>query len=233
MTDRRPDHGVRRALSLQRWSDVTFLHWAVPATAVADQLPPGLEVDTFDGRTWVAVTPLVMRDVRAPFVPAVPHLSDFVEVNLRTYVRGPDGVGGLWFFSLECPRLPVVLALRALALPYRWARGDVATRPSRIAYRTRRYGGGPHMQAAVRVGEPVEPDPLATFLTGRWWAYTWRGERLWRVPVDHEPWPLRRGTARVDAAGLFRAAGLPVPWMEPLVHFSPGVHARVGAPQPA
>lgn len=233
MTGRGPDHRVPRALSLQRWSDLTFLHWALPASAVAEQLPAGLEVDTFDGRAWVGLTPLVMRDVRAPYVPAVPHLSDFVEVNLRTYVRGPDGTAGIWFFSLECARLPVVLALRALALPYQWARAEVATGPARIAYRTRRVGTGLGMRAAVRVGEPVEPDPLATFLTARWWAYTPWGQRLWRVPVEHEPWPLRRATARVAAGDLFRTAGLPAPWVEPLVHFSPGVHVRVGAPQPA
>ncbi|KAE8762096.1 DUF2071 domain-containing protein, partial [Georgenia thermotolerans] len=49
MTGRGPDHRVPRALSLQRWSDLTFLHWALPVSAVAEQLPPGLEVDTFDG----------------------------------------------------------------------------------------------------------------------------------------------------------------------------------------
>ena len=204
MTGRGPDHRVRRALSLQRWSNLTFLHWALPVSAVAEQLPPGLEVDRFDGRAWVGLTPLVMRDVRAPYVPAVPHLSDFVEVNLRTYVRGPDGTGGIWFFSLECARLPVVLALRTLALPYQWARAEAATRPARIAYRTHRVGTGVGMRAAVQVGEPVEPDPLTTFLTARWWAYT----RLGATAVA------RAGRARaVAAAPGSRARGRqrPVP----------------------
>ncbi|WP_448070834.1 YqjF family protein [Georgenia yuyongxinii] len=222
---------VPRPVSLQRWTDLTFLHWALPASAVEERLPPGLELDTFDGRAWVGVTPFVMRDARPALVPAVPYLSHFTEVNVRTYVRGPGGLPGLWFYSLECPRLPVVAALRGAGVPYTWARTHTQTSGAHIAYRSRRRDGT-GMHAAARIGSPTEQDPLTRFLVERYHAFVWRG-RLWRVPVEHRPWPLRAATAHADVAGLFRANHLPEPRSEPLVHFSAGVDVRLGAPRRA
>ena len=233
MTGRLPDQPVSHPVVLQRWEDLTFLHWQAEPAALARLLPAGLEVDTFDGHAWVGVTPFVMSEVRAPGTPAVPRLSRFPEVNLRTYVRAGDGATGIWFFSLDCPRLPVIAALRTLGLPYRWAAIEAEPDVGRIAYRSRRPWGGTRMQAAVITGAAIQPGPLENFLTGRWSAFTHRAGRLWRVPVEHEPWPLRTATARADVGQLFAAAGLEPPTGAPLAHFSPGVSARIGAPRPA
>ncbi|TRW43478.1 YqjF family protein [Georgenia yuyongxinii] len=222
---------VPRPVSLQRLTDVTFLHWALPASAVEERLPPGLELDTFDGRAWVSVVPLVMSDVRPARLPAVPHLSHFTEINVRTYVRGPDGVPGVWFYSLECPRLPVVAALRWIGLPYTWARTHTQTSGEHVAYRSRRPDGT-GMHSATRIGSPLEKDPLIHFLVERYHAFFWRAG-LRRVPVEHRPWPLRAATAHADVGTLLHAVHLPGPRSEPLVQFSPGVDARIGAPRRA
>jgi uncharacterized protein YqjF (DUF2071 family) len=231
VSGRWPDRRVRRPLTLQRWEDLTFLHWPLPAATVQDLLPPGLAVDTLDGQAWVSVTPFRMH-ARPAFGPAVPHLSTFTEINLRTYVRGPDGGDGVWFFSLECPRLPVVLGLRAVGVPYVWADAAMRADPGHVHYRSRRRSSGVGMRASVEVGDPVEPDGLADFLTGRWSAYVRRLGRLWRIDVEHEPWPLRTAWARYAVADLVAAAGLAAVAGEPLVHFSPGVRTRIGAPVP-
>ncbi|WP_206515596.1 YqjF family protein [Georgenia faecalis] len=235
-------HRVGVPVNLHVWEDLTFLHWSYPADVVQALLPPGLTVQAYEGRAWVGVTPFRMRDVRVPGLPAVPHLSTFPEVNVRTYTRTPDGTAGIWFFSLECPRLPFIAALRALGLPYRWADIAMATdRPgSRVAYRSARrpLGGrgdtGVGLRAQVEVGPRITaPGELAVALTARWWAFSRRADRLWRVPAEHEPWPLHEATARVDADSLLRACGLPAPTGRPMVHFSPGVHVRLGPPRPA
>ncbi|MBM49753.1 MAG: hypothetical protein CMP27_07970, partial [Roseibacillus sp.] len=70
----------------QRWENLLFLHWAVPAQSVKEHLPPGLEVDTYNGTAWVGVVPFFMRGVRPRFLPSVPGLSNFLELNVRTYV---------------------------------------------------------------------------------------------------------------------------------------------------
>lgn len=70
---------------LQRWENLLFLHWRFEPEAVQATLPPGLTVDTHEGWAWVGVVPLFMRDVRPRFVPPVPLVSDFLELNVRTY----------------------------------------------------------------------------------------------------------------------------------------------------
>ncbi|UNX55257.1 DUF2071 domain-containing protein [Georgenia sp. TF02-10] len=237
MSGREPDQPVRLPVNLQRWERLTFLHWRYDPAAVRPLLPPGLVVDTFDGAAWVGVTPFRMRGVRPPLLPAVPHLSSFPEVNVRTYVRTPAGVSGLWFLSLDCPRLPVVAGMRALGLPYQPARMHIDRRDfddGWVSYRSARPGGRARMRATVRVGaEITAPTALVNFLTGRWNAFTRQAGRLWRVPAEHDPWPLHAASAVADVGELVAAGGLPAPVGEPLVHFSPGVHARLGAPRPA
>ncbi len=228
-----------RAVNVQGWHDLTFLHWSYPPQAVQALLPPGLRVETAGGRAWVGVTPFRMHAVRLPWMPPVPHLSSFPEVNCRTYVRHANGTSGIWFFSLDTPRLWIVAVLRVLGLPYMWSRGDVdGDGAGTVRYRSDRLvprGGHARLRADVEVGAFLDsPDDLTAFLTARWWAFTLRMGRLWQVPVDHPDWPLHTARAVVvDAGGLLRAAGLPAPTGAPLVHFSPGVRTRLGLPRPS
>ncbi|MER5185504.1 DUF2071 domain-containing protein [Streptomyces sp. NPDC002896] len=63
--------------------------------------PEQLVVDEYEGAAWVGLTPFVTADVRPPAVPAfLPGLPTSAETNLRTYVRHPHGLDGLWFLSL-------------------------------------------------------------------------------------------------------------------------------------
>src|SRR3954463_2979445 len=98
--DPHPPHSVLRPLMFQRWQCLTFLHWRYPAEAIKTLLPSGLELEKFDGTAWIAVTPSLVASLRPPALPALPWLSSFPETNVRTYVRGPDGERGVWFFAL-------------------------------------------------------------------------------------------------------------------------------------
>src|SRR2546423_7112364 len=89
----------------QTWESLTFLHWRWDARRMQSLLPAGLTVDTFDGSAWLGLTPFFVRDLHTPYIGPLPWISHFPETNLRTYVRGPDGHRGIWFFSLEARRL--------------------------------------------------------------------------------------------------------------------------------
>ena len=230
-----PDQRVRWPVTRQTWADLTFLHWRVEPSVLQPLLPERLRVDVVDGSAWVGVTPFEMKGVRLPGLPAVPGWSRFPEVNVRTYVRGPDGRDGLWFFSLVCPRRGVVSALRAIGLPYVRADGEATHAGAHHEYRFQRRWMSPPgslFAAQVQVGSALrdgERTELVDSLTGRWNAYVERAGRLLRVPVEHEPWPLHHASV---GAGTWRlsTAVLPAARDEPMVHFSPGVHSRIGAP---
>ncbi len=108
----------------QHWNDLLFAHWPVPAAEIAYLMPPGLQVDTFDGWAWVGVVPFWMDRIRLRGLPSVPGASRFPELNLRTYVRSQSTrVPGVYFFSLDAANpVAVTIARLRFHLPYYWAR---------------------------------------------------------------------------------------------------------------
>jgi len=220
-----------------RWTAVTFLHWPCRPTIVQQLLPPGLEVQTVDGQAWVGLLPFRMEDVRLPGLPAARWLSSFPETNVRTYVRGPDGQPGIWFFSLDAARLPAVLGARVTyRLPYFWAAMSVDRDGGRVRYRSRRRWptSSARLTAVVEVGAPYrveELGPLDHFLTARYVLYTLVAGRLAYARAEHPPWPLARARVLELDENLVEAATLPTQG-GPLVHFSRGVSVRIGAWKP-
>ena len=120
----------------------TVLEWLkVPAgkhsptsiTEVTDKISylKELGVDTWEGRAYVGVVPFTMKDVSPWWSPSVPGISNFHELNVRTYVHDAQGNPGVWFYSLDCNQpLAVQLARRLFSLPYVNARQS-GTRPTR------------------------------------------------------------------------------------------------------
>lgn len=218
----------------QKWRDLLFLHWRYPPDLVQPMLPPGLEVETFDGSAWVGVVPFRMRAIRPRFLPALPHLSYFLEANVRTYARDAQGRSGVWFHSLDANRrLAVGAARRFFSLPYFRARMRCRRDGTWLDYRTHRVGSAEVVDFRYGPGEalaPAAPDSLEHFLVERYrlWAWQARQRRLLTGEVEHPPYPLH--AARVDRAdrGLLTLAGYPDP-DRPADHavFSPGVDVRV------
>jgi uncharacterized protein YqjF (DUF2071 family) len=227
---------VRRPVMLQGWKDLTFVHWSFDPGVVQRRLPPGLEVDTFEGRAWVGLVAFHMEDIRLPNLPPVPYLGNFPETNVRTYVRGPDGPPGVWFDSLDITRLlPVLVALGTYRLPYRWSDMSIEHLAGTVVYRAQRRWPGPRGAASKIIMKPGEPttnlNPLDRFLTARWGLYSLFGRRNAYAPVEHAPWPLQAATLAELDDELVVAAGYPAPSGDPLVHYSPGVDVRIGLPR--
>jgi uncharacterized protein len=237
-----PPRRVNPATMVQRWDDLAFISWPYAAADVGRLLPPGLEVDTFDDAAWVSIVPFRLT-VRLPGLPAAPWASRFPEINVRTYVRGPDGRRGIWFLSLDATRLGAVLAARrSYRLPYMWARATIERAGDLFRYTgVRRWpDGGAAWDLAVDVGRALEDvDDLHRFLTSRWRLYSPRPLDLparsisfVATTVDHPPWPLRHAQMPEGRETLLAAAGLPGPNEAPAVAFSPSVAVRFSARRP-
>ncbi len=216
---------------LQHWQSLTFLHWRYPPDAIRALLPPQVELDTFDGAAWVALTPFLLTGLRAPFSPALPFLSHFPETNVRTYVRGPDGERGVWFFTLEAGRLMAVLGARTLYhLPYRWARMRVRRTATQVEYRSRRkspFGrGASHI--VVEPGPPIKAGEFDNFLTARYRLYTVHRRRLLFAAIEHEPWRLQSARLLRLEQDLITRSGVPIETGDPVVHFSQDLAVRIG-----
>lgn len=236
-----PPVRVTRPTQHHRWRRLTFLHWPVAPDAVAATLPSGLTVDTFEDTAWIGLV-LFHLDIRVPGVPYVPWVGRFVETNVRTYVRGPDGTPGIWFLSLDAARLGAVVGARgAWSLPYQWSRMRLSTAGTTTIYEcTRRWPqdarrtAPPRSRVVVDVGDPCAPDELSDldhFLTARWTLFS-AGRRLTATQADHPAWPLRRAEVLELDDGLVAAAGITVPDTPPRARYSDGVSVRLGRRTP-
>ncbi|HLJ16391.1 MAG TPA: DUF2071 domain-containing protein [Bryobacteraceae bacterium] len=216
----------------QGWERLTFLHWRYPSEVIRPLLPAGIEIDTFDGAAWIGLTPFILTGLRPARLPAIPWISRFPEMNVRTYVRGPDGERGIWFFSLEADRLAAVVGARLFyGLPYRWAKLRVRYNSGTVEYTSRRYFGPGRANIAIRIGSPIQPNEQERFLTARFRLYAMLAGRLAFAQVDHPPWPLRSAEILRLDQNVVDHSGVPGTSGEPLVHFSPGVYVRIGRPK--
>src|SRR5665213_1567472 len=84
----------------QTWSKLLFMHWHVRPDLLRSLVHHDLEIDTFEGKAWVSISPFVLSGLRLPLMPAIPGVSQSYEINVRTYVHR-DGIPGIWFFSLD------------------------------------------------------------------------------------------------------------------------------------
>jgi uncharacterized protein YqjF (DUF2071 family) len=228
---------VERPAMLHRWDQIAFLHWKYDTETVQRMLPDGLVVEEHDGHAWVGLIPFFMK-VRIPPLPRIPWLLEFPETNVRTYVRGPSGESGVWFFSLEAARLSAVLGARATyRVPYYWAKMRLDRRSEMIEYTTRRRWPGPRgirSVVGIEIGEAYRPEDLTEFdhfLTARWTLYgTWGGQLL-LARAQHSPWPLHRARVYRYEDEVVQALGLPAQDGAAVVHWSPGVDVRIGYPE--
>ncbi len=217
----------------QAWRDLTFLHWRFSPDTVRPLIPPGLELDLWDGAAWVGLVPFAIEDLTLPQAPAVPWLSHFLETNVRTYVTGRTGHRGVWFFSLDAARLAAVLGARiAYALPYFWARMSLERNGNRVHYRSRRIAPDrAGCDITVETGPPLpETSEFELYLTARFRLFAHRRGRVLQAPIEHKPWPLHHAHPMQLRQNLLSAAGLPDPQGEPIAHFSPRIEVLVGRP---
>ncbi|WP_179466731.1 YqjF family protein [Mycolicibacterium vinylchloridicum] len=217
----------------QRWLDLTFLHWPVRPDDVAHLYPPGTRPDVFDGVTYVGLIPFRMGHTKVGTTPALPYFGAFAETNVRLYSVDAAGRHGVLFRSLETARLAVVPAVRlTIGVPYTWARMRVTRSGDVISYASvRRWPQrGLRSRVTVRIGEPVAPTPLETWLTARWGAHTRRAGRTLWMPNEHDPWPLRSAQLLDLDDELVAAAGVGTAGELLRVLYSPGMRTTFGRP---
>ena len=221
----------------QVWHDLLFAHWPIPLAEMRHLVPAPLEVDSYDGRAWAAVTPFHMTGIRARGLPPLPGLSAFPELNVRTYVNF-RGVSGVYFFSLDAGnRIAVKAARRSYFLPYFYAQMKAQVRTDEVNYTSSRVSQPAEFRARYRPIGPVrirEKVSLEHFLTERYCLYAVRPKgEVFRGHIHHLPWPLQDAEAEIECNTVAASAGIHLPQHQPVLHFAKRLEVLVWWPQPA
>jgi uncharacterized protein len=209
----------------QEWHHTLFAHWPVPSATLREHIPRELEIDTFEGSAWVGIVPFQVKNTRGRFTPAIPFLSSYIEVNVRTYVKyGPRS--GVYFFSLDANHLLAVLGARAVfGLNYKLANMDFRINNFLELNSTRTPVAGVDATLKLRY-KPVtevffaEQGTLEYWFTERYCLWTKRGSKLFRGDIHHTKWELQRAIAEVSQ-------DMPIPFVNqnlltktPLLHYN-------------
>ena len=208
----------------QTWHELLFAHWPLPPQVLRPLVPAQLPLDAYEGQCWLAVTPFHMSDVRPRGLPAIPGFSSLPELNVRTYVKLGEKPG-VYFFSLDAGTLSAVFAARSFyRLPYYYARMKVDVTPEEIGcHSLRRVPANAEFRARYRPAGPFQlraAGSLEHWLTERYCLYTTTGRSVFRAEIHHLPWPLQDAEGEIQVNTMAAAAGITLPGVTPLLHFS-------------
>ena len=223
---------ARAHVMLQRWERLLFIHWRWDEAEIQRTLPNGLYVDKYQGDAWLAIVPFFMRGIRPRFCPPMPGISNFLELNVRTYVHDELGRPGVWFYSLDCNQpLAVWTARTFFHLPYQHARMNAAIGDHGIDYICQRRGEPIasrfryHLQPQTH---NAVPGSLEFFLAERYLLFSKAPKGIRCGQVHHTPYPLADVKLEAWDVKSLLQAGFNDPSRAPdHIIGSPGVDVRV------
>lgn len=172
----------------QEWDDTLFLHYKVPVDEIQSLLPAGLLADVYEGQAWVSIVAFTVKKMRLRYLPPLPYLSNFHEINLRTYAVY-NGIPGIYFFTVETNKLPTaILAHLLTGIPYKKAL--LKRKGNRYTLRKSSYGN--RLAAKYLYLADIKGKTGADkWLTERYCAYQEVNGSLYRYNIHHKEWPLK------------------------------------------
>jgi uncharacterized protein YqjF (DUF2071 family) len=185
-----------------KWRYLALLNYAVDPDVVAPLVPPGTELDTFEGVNYASLVGLVFFETRVLGI-SIPLHRDFEEVNLRFYVRRKTEDGwrrGVVFVKELVPRALVARIANTAygenyrALPMSCNIDVLSDRAIWGASYSWTHAGRDTALHLFGNGLPVPPEPGSTseFLAEHYWGYIRaRNGTTTEYRVDHAPWTIR------------------------------------------
>ena len=210
------DKGKRRTFLTARWTDLVFLSWKANEVALRPYIPPGLDLDCFDGTPILSLVAFRFLDAHL-FGIRAPLFHSFAELNLRFYVREPEsGRIGVVFIREICPYHLVAWTARLffnerfLVAPSMFARDakeycySFATNAA--PHRARKDVGTILVQSQSQPYFP-EQGSFSHFVIERYHGFSswYRGKTL-HYDVAHAPWNVEDAAVlnfQIDAAYLY------------------------------
>jgi uncharacterized protein YqjF (DUF2071 family) len=221
--------------------DVCFVSWEVPAEFIRPHVPSSLELDTFEGKTYITAVALRAEQMHFRGLPPMHDAAVYYELNFRTYVKYGDEKG-IFFISVDATPGGAFdyLARFMFRIPYHRSAMEMGTDEGATTFASRRVQDG---SGAFEIGYTVDktvkaaaPDPesFEAFICVRDLAFSRLLGITLQLEVKHPEWVLQPVThATVDADALFDAAGFSAPTSEPTVLYSPGSKGVMLLPVPA
>jgi uncharacterized protein YqjF (DUF2071 family) len=210
---------ARRIFLTAEWRHLLMLNYGIDPELLKPHVPPGTELDSFAGRTYVSMVGFMFLNTRVLGL-RVPLHQNFEEVNLRFYVRRqtPNGMRrGVVFIREIVPRWAIATVARVFynenyaSMPMRHTvvlQSGALGAGSEIEYGWRHHAQWNSLSAKLS-GAPafVREGSLEQFITEHYWGYSRQRDGgcveyevahpRWRV------WPVAASALTCDSARIY------------------------------
>lgn len=172
----------------QEWNNAIFLHWQVELIELQKFIPNELEIDLFEEKPWISLVAFTMKNIRLRNLPSFPPISNFDEVNVRTYVKS-NNKPGVYFLSMEGGSyLSCKVAKLVSELPYRYSK----IKRGENYYQSKNSDFNDEFALQFSIGKEVhEKSVLDKWLTERYVLYQDTETSINEFEIHHLEWPIR------------------------------------------
>jgi len=177
----------------QEWNNAIFLHWQVELTELEKFVPKDLEIDLFEGNPWISVVAFTMENIRPKNLPPFPPISDFDEINIRTYVKSNNKTG-VYFLSIEGgTSLSCKIAKGISELPYRYSKIE----RTENHYESSNSEFNDKLDIEFTIGKELnEKTELDKWLTERYALFQDTDRAINEFEIHHLEWPINEITLK-------------------------------------
>jgi len=150
-------------------------------------VPNELEIDLFDGKPWVSIVAFTMEKMRPKNMPSFPPISDFHEINIRTYVKS-NNKSGVYFLSIEGgTNLSCKIAKGISELPYRYSK----IKRTENQFKSYNSEFNDKFNLGFTIGKEIyKKTELDKWLTERYALYQDSEKSINEFEIHHIEWPI-------------------------------------------
>ncbi|MBE51379.1 MAG: hypothetical protein CMP51_06800 [Flavobacteriales bacterium] len=172
----------------QEWNDSVFLHFEIPYDLLIDLIPLGLELDCFNEKCYVSLVAFTMNELFPKNLFPIDYISNFHEINIRTYVK-KDHKHGVYFINIEAEKtLSSFIAKILSRLPYE---ASEITRKSNN-YRSLNHKKKLEIDIDYNIQDGVvEKSDLDIWLLERYCLFYVKNFKIFRYDIYHKPWSIQ------------------------------------------
>lgn len=204
----------------QEWNNALFFHWTIPFEILRKCVPKNFNIDTIDGKYYVSLVAFTMEKIRPKYLPSISFISDFEEINLRTYIDN-DNKKGVYFLNIEAEKLLSTFIAKALSgLPYE--KSNIKRTEKR--YISKNSKKGFYLNTEFEIKNKLQcKTELDKWLTERYCLYLDNENEFYRYDIHHKEWEIK--SVEIKQLNLnYKIGDINLSDRQPnLTHYSDGV----------
>lgn len=204
----------------QEWNRVIFMHWEVSYNDLRPLVPSGLEIDSFNGKCWISVVAFTMENIRPAYTFSFSPISNFHEINVRTYVKYKNKPG-VYFINIEAQKAVSVFLSKLISdLPYEKSqivRGE-------NSYKSNNSRKGFSLDIEYQIGPKItKKTPLTIWLSERYALFMEKEGDIYGYEIQHPEWSLNEISLE-DFSINYQIGDININSQPDIVQYSPGVN---------